>query len=104
MANPETIPAVLSWLRYLSPCYYAYLSNFQNEFTGLAFVCADGQAPVNGVCTPGFATGEQVIEFYQLGYPSLTAAALIIFGFGVAFHIMAYVALYFKSKPKMKLI
>ena len=107
IANITIIPIVLRWIIYISPIFFAYLSSFQNEFTGLQFVCYNNEPPPNGssTCIPGFATGEQVISFYGLeSPPSIVAAMFITLGFAIFYHFAAYIALRITSKPKIKLI
>lgn len=104
LANSGTIPWELRWIQYVSIIRYAYMALFQNEFTGLQFECYDGQPPVNGTCTPGYATGEQVIMAYNMNEFSIATCCLILLGLGIAFQFLAYFALRRSSRPKLKLV
>ena len=103
-ANLSIVPAVLAWIQWLSLLRYAYMSFFQNEFDGLTFLCFNNEPPINGQCIPGFATGEQVIAFYDQDVLSIVASLFILFGFGIFFHIATYIALRIVTKPKMNLV
>jgi ABC-2 type transporter len=107
LANSSTIPPVISWLQYLSPIKYGYQALFQNEFNGLSFTCNNGQpvsSPNGSInCTPGFSTGSQVIQQYELGNISITACCFILLGFGFFFIFAGYIALLISLKPRMVL-
>jgi len=104
VANAETIPPVLRWIQWISLVRYAYMAFFQNEFQGLTFTCFDGQPPQNNQCIPGFATGEQVISFYDQDAASITACLFILFGFGLVFHLIAYIAVRLSTRPKINFV
>lgn len=103
-ANAEIIPDVLAWIQWLSPIRYAYMASFQNEFEGLTFLCFGDQPPINGSCIPGFATGEQVIRFYDQDVVSILVCCMVILAFGLFYHLMAYITLRCGYKPKLYLI
>jgi ABC-type multidrug transport system ATPase subunit len=100
-----TIPAVLAWIKYIASARYAYMSFSQNEFNGLTFLCSDGQPPVNDVCQGGgYATGEQVLEAFDLNQFPIYTNCLILLGMTFGFHIIALIALYITTKPKSKIV
>jgi ABC-type multidrug transport system ATPase subunit/ABC-type multidrug transport system permease subunit len=104
LVTKATIPPQLSWLRFISVFYYGYLALTQNEFTGLTFICSNGEAPIDNYCLQGYATGEQVLEAFELQEFSITTSSLILVGYVILAYIIAYFALRISTKPRMKLI
>lgn len=103
LVSATIVPPELSWLQYISFMKYAYSAAMQNEFVGLVFLCQNNQPPVNETCSPGFATGEQVLEQYDLTQFSISTSCLIILGMGLAVNVLAYFVLRYSSKPPTKL-
>lgn len=100
-----SIPDVLAWIKYISTARYAYMSFSQNEFNDETFICSDGQPPEDDMCFGGgYATGEQVLDAYDLNELPIYTNCLILLGFTAAFYVFAMFALYITTKPKSKII
>ncbi len=84
--HPSSIPKVLIWIYWISPIHFTFLALAQNEFHGQVFTCASADK----IC---LATGEQILGFYDLYYPSIWTCFLIIIGMTVAYNIAGYLAL-----------
>eukprot|EP00730_Choanoeca_flexa_P013749 TRINITY_DN5663_c0_g1_i1.p1 TRINITY_DN5663_c0_g1~~TRINITY_DN5663_c0_g1_i1.p1 ORF type:complete len:667 (+),score=189.51 TRINITY_DN5663_c0_g1_i1:72-2072(+) len=82
----DAIPPFLSWLRYLSFLNYGFAAIMQNEFQD-RYITDCSQAGNDGVC---FATGDEVLDFYELNSRSLTANIFILLGLIVGFRLIAY--------------
>lgn len=78
----DSIPVFFSWIKFISPIFYGYSANMQNEMTGLVFNC-----PPNS--TLGcIQTGEQVIA--RLSFDQfLTISENIIVLFAMFFVLVA---------------
>ncbi|PVU94544.1 hypothetical protein BB561_002487 [Smittium simulii] len=94
MVNGDSITPVLRWLKYLSYVYFTYMAAMQNEMGGLVFDCSNSPG---GACYP---TGEAVIESFSLNKYTILECIMINLGMSVAYNIIAYLFLRFKSKPK----
>jgi ABC-type multidrug transport system ATPase subunit/ABC-type multidrug transport system permease subunit len=90
--NPTSIPSVLIWLYWLSPIQYAFKALSQNEFRNSVLTCKNA--------SPCLATGNQVLKFYSLDYPSLWTCFLILLGMIVFYQFTGYLALKYATRPK----
>ncbi|KAJ1952188.1 hypothetical protein EC988_003689, partial [Linderina pennispora] len=93
LANAGELLAVISWMQYISPAFYAYEGMVATEFNGLRLHCQAN----NGLC---MARGEDVVKLYKLDQFTVGQCALIVFGMAVAYNILAYMSLRWKAKPK----
>lgn len=71
-ANQDTIPAWLSWIRYLSFLYYAFSALMVNEFSGACcWSCSNGGGDTveqQGEDIPGcMRSGDQILERWGFG-------------------------------------
>ncbi|EGD79576.1 ABC transporter [Salpingoeca rosetta] len=92
----DQIPAWLAWLKHLSFLKYGFAAIMQNEFEGrmLDASCATTVA-VNGTASGAgddlcFATGEEVLDFYNLSELSLGANMGVLLGLIVGFRLISY--------------
>lgn len=95
--STATIPVWIGWLQWISTIRYSYGGLMQNEFYGETFNCQPGRP-----CA--FPTGESVIEFFGLGYPSLWACYGILAAMIVGYQFLAAIMLRVTTKPSFKLI
>jgi ABC-type multidrug transport system permease subunit len=103
--NPTTAPPELSWLQYVSLLKWDYSALTQNELKDTVFICTNGElATPEAPCSPGFSTGAQVLQEYDLDTYNITTCCLIILGLAIGFHILAYITLRFTTKPKIRLV
>lgn len=96
-ANASLIPNFLAWIRWISPIRYAYTAVLQNEFIGTQFDCPAGQ-----VCT--ITSGDQVLQSMSMDDPSVQNCLWALFGWTCFYFPLGLIALYYTTKPKMKII
>ncbi|KAJ1985784.1 hypothetical protein H4R33_003763 [Dimargaris cristalligena] len=97
LVNFDDITPVLSWIRYISFITYTYQALSRNEFTGLHFSC-DNPATESAVgCV---LTGEDVLTKYSLDSFSIGTCIGLLGALTVAFHLITYICLRWKAKPR----
>jgi ABC-type multidrug transport system ATPase subunit/ABC-type multidrug transport system permease subunit len=94
-ANNDSLLAELRWIVSASFVSYAYKGALQNEFSGLTFDCRTNSA--NTGCS--FRTGDDVIQFYKVGNPSIWMCFTFVIGQAVCFRVLAYFLLNYRSRP-----
>ena len=97
--NQDAIPPWISWLKYLSHLYWAYMGLTINDFSG-----RDGWetcvSTVNGTCVSTVEqTGDDVLDRLGFNANDLWLAFVVLIGLLVFYNSMGYVFLRL-SKPK----
>lgn len=89
VANAGEVTPIISWLRFISPYFYALQSLLQNEVTNLEIAGQPGQF---------------YLDLYDLNQFSImwSAGALMILSGSML--IFGFIGLNFSTKPKYKLI
>lgn len=88
LANAHNVTWILRWIQYTSPVFYGFESLIQNELHGQTF---DG------------VSGDSYLNQYNLNQLPIVATGLALFGIGCVFFALGYVALFFSTRPKIKL-
>jgi len=71
----------------------------KNEFEGAEFTCSDEELEqFDGVCP--LTTGDEILDFFSLDIWPLYADALMVLGFIVFFHTVAFLALRWRARRK----
>eukprot|EP01101_Sappina_pedata_P007187 TRINITY_DN3756_c0_g1_i1.p1 TRINITY_DN3756_c0_g1~~TRINITY_DN3756_c0_g1_i1.p1 ORF type:complete len:213 (+),score=19.21 TRINITY_DN3756_c0_g1_i1:193-831(+) len=89
-SRTEAVPVWFRWTKYIAPMRYIYDAFLVNEFEGEEFTGPEG-----------IITGEQVIEASGVIFTDeIWASCLVIMGFTVAAQILAYIILYYNTRPQ----
>merc|ERR1719329_1851266 len=102
--NPDSIPAFVRWMQWLSPAKYAFAGVSQNEFAGLSLHCTRQQ--LRSLVKAGteakmcvFTSGDEVLETLNIE-PVLTVSNCMAFlsASVMGFTTLAYLGLVLTSR------
>ena len=86
--SPDTIPAVLRWLIWLSPAFYTSSAAFNNQLEGQT---------VQG------AEGDKILDEFGLNRIQILPATMILLGIAIAYQVLGALGLEFKVKNNLKI-
>ncbi|KAI8867071.1 P-loop containing nucleoside triphosphate hydrolase protein [Ramicandelaber brevisporus] len=97
--NNRDIPVYFRWIRYISMMTYASNGLMLNEFRGLHFSCSIDAAVVGCV-----TRGEGVLQRFHLDDFSIAQCAYALSGMIVVYLLLTYLALRYRTQPKVQWI
>ncbi|KAM0672568.1 hypothetical protein OCOL_000299 [Ordospora colligata] len=90
--NPNTIPAWLRWMVWLSPMYYATKASFQNQLNGVVFTGLGGIK----------VSGESQIDLRGLGGTGIWTCIFVLWGISLFWTVVGSIALHYGTRNNMK--
>jgi ABC-2 type transporter len=82
MLTPSNFPNWLEWLYNIAPHSYAWRTFMTTEFQGETYVGSDI-----------FQTGEDVLNFYEIGNVDRASDMIVLAGYAIVVHVMSLVVL-----------
>ncbi|EGG18944.1 ABC transporter G family protein [Cavenderia fasciculata] len=95
--NLKDLPSGWVWMPYISYFKYLIEAIVVNSFQGIVFSCSDSER-IGGQCPT--STGEQVIDRMNYGYDNYWRNVWIVLLFVIAFRVLAFLVLSFKSRDQ----
>ena len=95
--QPDSIPAWLVWIKYISWFYYGNAALLQNQWTDVQFDCefCDGTVLKYDEC-PIKYTGEQLLNNLGFNEQTMWENTVLILILGLGFRLLGYIVLCFK--------
>lgn len=95
--NADNIPVFMIWLKYTSFQYWGYSGLMANEFAGRTVDCSEANSPGEyGAACP--IEGDHILDESGLGDADVATSLCVLAIMAVAFRVIAYVFLRFKTK------
>ena len=97
MSGADNIPVFMIWLKYTSFQYWGYSGLMANEFAGRTVDCSEANSPGEyGAACP--IEGDHILDESGLGDADVATSLCVLAIMAVAFRVIAYVFLRFKTK------